>query len=341
MFFFRKHNIRKKHVIKNKKIPPGQAFANLFRLKLIDLLATSFLKNYYVPLPTQSKLFCMRFFYQLTAFVAMLLFIVSCGGGSSESEDVTVEFDSLSLSQNYHLDNDSTQPSCNLKVKFVFPSDMASDTVLAKVRSLFVSSTFGEVYADSLPSNALDAYAREYVDAYRENAKLFYTDAKLYASDEDVATDYYSHYETLITRIVYKGKGLLSFQVEQLNYKGGVDSFTSFRNYVVDLKTGNRLTEEDIFLPDYDRLLRPILIDKLLKMNKVENISDLEDMGYFGIDEISANGNFWIDADGIVFVYNRGEASSFSLGEIRIRLTFSELVDILKPDSVLQLFVKQ
>ncbi len=271
----------------------------------------------------------------------MLLFIVSCGGGSSESEDVTVEFDSLGLSQNYHLDNDSTQPSCNLKVKFVFPLDMASDTVLAKVRSLFVSSTFGEVYADSLPSNALDAYAREYVDAYRENAKLFYTDAKLYASDEDVATDYYSHYETLITRIVYKGKGLLSFQVEQLNYKGGVDSFTSFRNYVVDLKTGNRLTEEDIFLPDYDRLLRPILIDKLLKMNKVENISDLEDMGYFGIDEISANGNFWIDADGIVFVYNRGEASSFSLGEIRIRLTFSELVDILKPDSVLQLFVKQ
>jgi hypothetical protein len=273
-------------------------------------------------------------------FITSVLAVVSfsaCHTRGQKSEANSVTFDSLKLVKVYHLNNDSTQPSCNLKILFVFPAKGLPEKQLADLKASFISSVFDQAYADSTPQAAAQNYVRDYVKTYQEDAKLFYSET----NDGEDPKDYYSYFETLTNRILYNKSDLLSFQVEQLNYKGGANSFTSFRNYVVYLKTGEFLTEDAIFKPGYDRALRPLFINKLLQQNNVKNISELEDLGYFGIDEISPNHNFLIGDDGITYIFNKGESSALSLSEIRIKFSFDEIEPFLKPNSPIQSLIKE
>lgn len=84
-----------------------------------------------------------------------------------------------------------------------------------------------------------------------------------------------------------------------------------------------------------------MFINKLLQQNNVKNISELEDLGYFGIDEISPNHNFLIGDDGITYIFNKGESSALSLSEIRIKFSFDEIEPFLKPNSPIQSLIKE
>lgn len=277
----------------------------------------------------------MRSIYHIF-FVGVLVTVglSACHKSEQKNNTNSLAFDSLKLIKVYHLDNDSTKPSCNLKINFVFPVKGLSEKELAKVKANFISTVFDQAYADSLPGVAAQSYARDYVRTYKEDAKLFYDDV----NESEEPQNYFSYYETLSNHILYNKHNLLSYQVEQLNYKGGTNSFTSFHNYVIDLKTGEFLSEDAIFNPGYERSLNPMFINKLLQMNNAKDISELEDLGYFGIDEIAPNSNFFVDDSGITYIFNKGEA--LSLGEIRIRFSYKELESLLKPNSPLHPLLK-
>ena len=87
--------------------------------------------------------------------------------------------------------------------------------------------------------------------------------------------------------------------------------------------------------------MRPLLINKLLQQNNVKDVSELEDLGYFGIEDIAPNHNFLIDQEGITYIFNKGESSAMSLDEIRIHFSFDELESILKPNSPLASLLKE
>ncbi|OJU48403.1 MAG: hypothetical protein BGN96_11805 [Bacteroidales bacterium 45-6] len=265
--------------------------------------------------------------------VLFLMILPSCHPGDKKSETSTLTFDSLKLTKVYYLDNDSTKPSCHLSISFIYPTRGSDGKDLKNLRANFISTMFDQAYADSLPNVAARCYANDYVRLYREDAKSFYNED---ADDsEDNQKDYYSYFETLVNRVVFNKYNLLSLQVEQKNYKGGANSFTSFRNYVINLGTGEFLTEESIFNAGYEKAMRPLLINKLLQQNNVKDVSELEDLGYFGIEDIAPNHNFLIDKEGITYIFNKGESSALSLDEIRIHFSFDELESILKPNSPL------
>lgn len=254
-----------------------------------------------------------------------------------KTESNTLAFDSLKLTRIYHLDNDSTKPSCHLTISFIYPSKGLSPKSIKQLQSSFISTMFDQAYADSLPKSAIETYASDYVRSYKEDAKSFYAETP---DPEEDQKDYYSYFETLVNRIIFNKYDLLSYQIEQKNYKGGSSSFTSYRNYVVDLKNNQFLTEESIFNPGYEKALHPLIINKLLQQNNAKDISELEDLGYFGIEEIAPNHNFFIDENGITYIFNKGESSALSMDEIRITFSYSEIESLLKPNSPLQVFLK-
>ena len=56
--------------------------------------------------------------------------------------------------------------------------------------------------------------------------------------------------------------------------------------------------------------------------------------GFFTIEDIVPNDNFWLSAEGINYSYNQYEIAPYSMGVIDVTVPYSELKNILLPESI-------
>jgi len=258
----------------------------------------------------------------------MVLF--SCKTDKQVDAPNEIVYDSISQSSIYHLDNDSTKPSCSLKIKYIYPVEYKSPEILAKMQGeLNFALMEDEAYEKLTPTEAIKKYVSDYIENYKRDAKEQFPNWE----DSGDTEDYFSYYKTLDTKIIYDMSGILSYQISSMDYKGGANSSTAYRNVVIDLQTGHRLGEPDVFVADYKKTLNSILVNKILAQNNVRKPEDLLEFGYWGIEDITSNDNFYVDNKGVTYIFNPGECAAFSLGEIRVFISYEEIMDILKTDS--------
>lgn len=270
--------------------------------------------------------------------VMMLAFLPSC----NKKQEVTVNditFDTISVAKYYHLNNDSTLPSCNIDIILLYPDHFADDKVLPVLQKFVVSAMFDGNYSGMPVEEAIKKYIDNYIKNYTEDAKQ-YLDERLY-SEMDAKDRYFSYYEELSNSVLFNSANLLSMQFVQSSKKGNNRTYRQFSNYVIDLTTGKPLKETDIFNEGYETILNRVFKEKLFAANKVSSIYDLEDLGYFGIEEIMPNNNFSIDKDGITYIFNKGEYSVLQSDEIRIFIPFEEIPHLLKEQSPVSVLLQQ
>ncbi len=111
-------------------------------------------------------------------------------------------------------------------------------------------------------------------------------------------------------------------------------SYETVRNYVLDLSSGELMAEGDIFSAGYDLALRPILQGSLLEAHGVKSVQELEDLGFFGIDEIVPNKNFLINDKGITYTFNKGEYSAYQLQVPEVFIPYTAVRSLLRENSV-------
>ena len=262
-------------------------------------------------------------------FIFMTAYLSSCRNNESVVDN-HIEFDSIQVEKTYHVDNDSTRPSCNLKINFVYPSDYEDKAILDSLQQLFVFGLLNDdTYGYYSPKEALNKYEKDYVENYKRDVEIFF-DEKLEQEESD---KYFSYYETIRNEIKYNQNNILSFQVIQTNYKGGTDSYEFYRNYSIDLMTGQRIMENDIFDSGFESELSSMFKSHLLESNKVKSIPELENLGYFGIDEIIPNGNILLDKNGVTYTFNKGEYSAYKLDPIHIFIPYKDISFLIKEDS--------
>jgi len=266
---------------------------------------------------------------------------------SNIAQDNDVVFDTLYLSQQMFLDNDPSKSSCNLEIRLVYP--IASKKLnIDTLTNLWTSCIFGQSNTGISLQQAAKSYIDTYFQRYRQDARNFrenrfdkdplsaLTDSSYFTSEEEAdepRSEFYSYYETLTDTVTYNQNDLISLQVRRVSNKGGSESYETFRNFVIELKTGNILSEKDIFIEGYEPQLRRIIINKLLKQNGVNDISELEQLGYFGVDEIVPNRNFLIDAKGITFIFNKGEYSAYLISAPVIFIPYEEIRHLLRENT--------
>ena len=291
------------------------------------------------------KVFVFSFF--TAVLVSSLFFSCNQDKRSLFKADNGVEFDTINIEKKYFLDDNPENPSCNLKLTFVYPESIANFDARA-ARSVFLRTVIGPNYDSLSAKEAVDRYIRNYIGNYRNDAGIYQINKPLqehvgnrsdgpYVADEEL--DYlpevfYSYYETLSDSIVYNQYGIISFQVRQVNNKGGRMSYETVRNYVLDLSSGELMTEGEIFSAGYDLALRPILQNSLLEANGVKSIQELEDLGFFGIDEIVPNKNFLITDKGITYTFNKGEYSAYQLQVPEVFIPYTAVRSLLRENSV-------
>jgi hypothetical protein len=278
--------------------------------------------------------------YQFAA--ASLLIGLWFSGCSPKTKTITeendVKWDSIRVEKTYHLLENPDNPSCNLQINFTFPAGYENKEVLAAIRRHFILASFGEPYAGLTPEEAAERYAVQYLADYKELEKDFASDHDAHASNGDHEYEanhddaWYSYYEYFFNEVIYNHNDLLSYAVSNERYTGGAHGSHSYRNHIIDLKTGIAMEEADFFVEGYQDALAEILVKKIAEKNKAEKTEDLLNMGYFSLDEIYPNGNFSIGDEGITYYFNEYEIAAFVVGITDVFIPYGELRHLLRAD---------
>ena len=78
--------------------------------------------------------------------------------------------------------------------------------------------------------------------------------AELEKKDDLPVGAWFSYFEMSSDEIVYNQNDILSYTVSFENYTGGAHGSHAYNNHVINLKTGNAITEEDIFIGKFGRI---------------------------------------------------------------------------------------
>lgn len=268
---------------------------------------------------------------KLVVLFLINVFVSGCNIGTKKTTDNDVTFDSICVDKTYHLLENPENPNCNLQINFTYPTKYNNKDILKKIQQQFVYSYFGDGYENLSPEEATAKYTEDYLNNYKDLEDEYKADVA--KADETPVGAWFSYFEMSSDDIAYNKNDILSYTVNFENYTGGAHGAHSFTNHVIDMKTGNLIKEDDIFIEGFQEDLAQILIDRIAKQNTVENPKELENIGFFSIDEIFPNGNFLIDDNGITYTFNEYEIAAYVVGATNVHLPYEEIQYLLKKDS--------
>lgn len=267
----------------------------------------------------------------LMALVVISLSLYGCKTKTKSTVENEISFDSITVDKTYHLLENPENPNCTFQLKFTYPVKMKDKQVLSLIQKQFIRDYFGDNYENLSPEEAVSQYTEDYIASYKELEDDFRLEIE--RSNGQPVTSWFAYYEMSDNAIEYNRSDLLSYSVSFSNYTGGAHGAHSTRYHVIDLKTGKTITEEAIFIDNYQEQLARILVDKIATLNEVQDAKELENIGFFSVDEIFPNDNFMIDDTGITYAFNEYEIAAYVVGLIEVHIPFKEIDYLIRRDS--------
>ena len=289
---------------------------------------------------THFPFFCFHLIRKVSfALFFFVFFLCGCKNGQKEKDNL-IHFETIKKSASYHLFDKVDNPNCELELSFTFPSEYSDTVVLKRIQDKFVFSAFGEDYSKLSPQAAVDAYAQNYIEVYKALEPDFEREVETLSADENPGSWYY-YTEYRSNDIFFNESKIISYTNKLETYTGGAHGAHSYLNHVIDLNTGEWITEDAIFVEGYTEPITKILIEKITELNQVDDPSKLNEIGYFGIEEIQPNGNILVNNEGITYTFNEYEIAAYAIGATKVLLPFEEIEPYLKKNSpISQLFEK-
>jgi hypothetical protein len=258
----------------------------------------------------------------------MLFFLcISCSKRAKTTND-TISFNTIRVDEKYPSENVGPKAniSCHLSITFIYPDFYRDSNVLHKLQSVFIERMFSMKYAGLSPEQAIDSFKKQYIKDFHGEK---FSDGDYDLEDESG----FQYYLDLKNTITYNGNNLVSFLVENEIFEGGAHGAHSVFGYVIDLNTGEYITEDTFAGTDYKKNLSEVIVKKIAEANKVTDPKQLEDKGYNNIGDIVPNGNFTIDEKGITYYFNEYEIAAYFIGITKVFIPYEELKIFITDDN--------
>lgn len=278
----------------------------------------------------------IRIVFISIAILLLSFCIVSCNKKIKEKVD-TVSFKTVMVKEEHHLNDNVKNPVLSIELTYQYPTAYSDDSILKKIRKIMLADFLPNV-ADTTeqPEIAMRTYIKGKIKIY-ESSEDIIKDEDMQDSDAQPEVAWKDNTNLLIRCNL---SGLLSYTVESNQYSGGAHGGATFRNSIIDLKTGDKLGEEDLFTEASLPLINDIILQKLELQNKVETPEELEQIGYFDVSQIGQYKNIYLTSDGLVYTYNQYEIAAYAVGTIEVKLTFKDLEGFIFPGSPLEKFIR-
>ena len=272
--------------------------------------------------------------------VASMMLVGICVTSCFKKND-DLKFDKLELKERVYLFpvNDTTKPFANVEIEYNYPSKFKSKKDLARLQQIFNGTFFNNQSYDSLsPKDALNKYLENYTEEYRELGNQYYEDMGN-LEEEDSQPSWYWYQLHKSNEIKFEDASVLSYSVEHADYTGGAHGSLQMLYYIIDLEALTTITEEDIFKPNYHHLLTTKIVDQLMKQYNIDTPEKLLGEGFFDINDIAPNNNFWINNEGVHYVYNQYEIAPYSMGPIEVTIPYEDIKSIIIPESIIGKYI--
>ena len=242
--------------------------------------------------------------------LALLCFI-----GCSIHEIETIEIDqhySIALSAG---GTDSLQMGLNVE----WPVTGLPPVGMQNIQRELISAIFGINQVSIEIEEVIKSYVAKQEAEYRQNAN----DLKIALQDYP-GEGVYSWSEMIEGRFMKPVHEMQSYLIYTYGYTGGAHGIDSESGYTFSLSNGKRIVENDLFIQEYKPELARLLTEQLPKAVS----KDVYDMLF--IKSIEPNNNFYIEPDGITYIYGRYEIGPYASGIVHIRLPWEKMSGILK-----------
>jgi len=253
----------------------------------------------------------------------------------------TIKTDEKDLLKKCYLTSDTTIGALNIDIEVEIPVAFKDSNVLKKVRNTIVLNLFGDDYIPYANDSLVRLFGDElYTDYKQNNLSLI--------NVLDTSNNYsFNNEHTLSGFSLLSDKKIYVYGIERYVDMGGAHGLETRNYYNFDLKTGNLISENDLFVPDYKSKLSELLKIRIVEESKevkelkdTEPILNLEDTDYW-TDSIKPNGNFYITDEGINYVFNPYEIAPYYMGQTEVTLPYNRLKGIIKPNSIVGYLVEK
>ncbi len=142
--------------------------------------------------------------------------------------------------------------------------------------------------------------------------------------DEDYEIVFqYANYTNI--RTIYNKSEIISFCKTEETIKNNNSTMKSSHYLNFDLQNMSYIDLNQLFPESTHDVLTELLKKKLIKQLDVETEDDVINLGYFNLDNLRVNNNFYINENGITWNFIPYEISLLSVGETSITLDFDDL----------------
>ncbi|MDR0768947.1 MAG: DUF3298 and DUF4163 domain-containing protein [Dysgonamonadaceae bacterium] len=266
-----------------------------------------------------------------------LLFLCACNWNKAKTAGDTLSFDTIRIDE-IQPQSKYTRPdvkvSCHLDITFIYPNSYGDADKLRNLQSVFIERVFPLKYVGLPPQQAVDSFKTQYFKDFQ--CEKFADED--YGNLEDESD--FLYYMDLKNEITYNGNGLVSFLVQNETFEGGAHGAHGVFGYVIDLNTGEYITEDAFAEVNYKKNVAEIIVRKIADANNVSDPAQLENIGYNSIDDIVPNGNFTIDEQGITYYFNEYEIAAYFIGTTKVFIPYKELEIFIADDSPIAALAK-
>lgn len=233
------------------------------------------------------------------------------------------EFDTVAFERKVHVNNDTLKQAMHIMSTFVYPTSVPVGVDFKNVkRTISRIVTQDSTFIGTLK------------EAFENSTNSLITDAfnygKEWESEDNPYIEFSSFEEQVHTTVQAVSRYWLTVCTEQYSYLGGAHGSTYVKYDNIDTQTGNIVKEQELFKQDYRNILAGLIQEKVKQRNSSKNKNEYIAL-LVKINEIEPNGNFYLNKDSIVYVYNQYEIAPYVQGIIEIKIPYNEIKPIITP----------
>lgn len=134
---------------------------------------------------------------------------------------------------------------------------------------------------------------------------------------------------------IYNQNGVVTFERVDVVKKNDKVASVTHRYYSFDVKTQTYIDVNNLFRDDAVADVCQLLRQQLMAQNNATGNEQLNDLGYFNVENITVTRNFYFDDKGVTWSYLPNELAVEAVGEPRITVPYADLSDYKCDDSIL------
>jgi hypothetical protein len=228
----------------------------------------------------------------------------------------------------YGFSDKPLYPTFKVDLMLLFPEGNVNKLVEDSVQDYIIGYYFGQNIVFNSNDNMLkflsNNYYLNYAAHYKTNAFDYRSSLLKWSALQDV-------------QILFNENFVLTFCLKQNTSNWLPETIWDKIYFVINLKTCNKITPDEIFVTGYKEKLRNLITARLKQQFNIT--TSLQTEGFYK-QAVNKFDNLFVSREGVGFHYNPGDLAPDIFGEIDVFLSFDELKDILLPKGIIYTLVQ-